>query len=353
MKKKAYIQVPNPCHENWQEMTPVEQGRHCGVCAKNVIDFTKFTDKELLDFLSTPKQNICGRFNNKQLDREITYPLQPKKYSFPTTWLFGLSLLAGTVATSLPITTYANHVTIEKPFLNVETKNTDGDSTRVIKGVVTDSLYNNEPLIGVSILIKDTKIGASTDFDGNFTLKIPEKYINKDVTFQVRYVGYETKFITVKQNQNNIKVALREANIEMGEVVIQATFGKMEVIDLNTKEKIKKERKIVGSVFSDFDSLPVSSATIAIQGTEYKAKTDAEGNFSLNMPLIYFDSTFNLEVTLAGFKTLIVTDYKYTFTNKPLNLILHEAILGSCEVIVVPETLSRWQKIKRFFRRLF
>ena len=34
------ITIPTPCHENWNEMTPNEMGRHCTVCSKTVKDFT-------------------------------------------------------------------------------------------------------------------------------------------------------------------------------------------------------------------------------------------------------------------------------------------------------------------------
>ena len=33
--------IPNPCHEDWNKMTPEDKGRHCSVCDKVVIDFTK------------------------------------------------------------------------------------------------------------------------------------------------------------------------------------------------------------------------------------------------------------------------------------------------------------------------
>lgn len=349
MKKKAYIQVPEPCHEKWSEMTPVEQGRHCGVCSKNVIDFTSFSDKELLDFLSTSQQNVCGRFNNQQLNREITNPVEAKRYSLPSTWLFGLSLLAGAIATTLPITTYANPVAVEQSFLNVETKNTDGDSTRVIKGVVTDSSYNNEPLIGVSVLIKGTKIGTPTNLDGKFTLKIPESYTNKDITLEVRYVGYETKHIIVKPEEKAIRIALSEKE------AISCTTGliishQRTVIASDDNEVVKRERKIFGSVLSKEDGSPLIGATISIQGTKYKTETDFKGNFSFNFPPTYFDSTFTLEIKMIGYSTLLITDYRYKYAKEPLFVKLRKS-----ETIIIGSFYkpTRWQKVKRFFGGLF
>jgi hypothetical protein len=34
------LQIPNPCHESWDAMTPNHQGRHCASCDKTVVDVT-------------------------------------------------------------------------------------------------------------------------------------------------------------------------------------------------------------------------------------------------------------------------------------------------------------------------
>jgi hypothetical protein len=48
--KKIAISIPKPCSEKWTEMEVAEEGRFCQSCEKTVIDFTKFSDKELLAF---------------------------------------------------------------------------------------------------------------------------------------------------------------------------------------------------------------------------------------------------------------------------------------------------------------
>ena len=39
--QKLQLSIPEPCHENWQQMTPTEQGRYCNACAKEVVVLTK------------------------------------------------------------------------------------------------------------------------------------------------------------------------------------------------------------------------------------------------------------------------------------------------------------------------
>ena len=68
MRKQIQLNIPNPCHENWDQMTPVDKGRFCGSCQKQVVDFTTMSDEQLILFfkkqiLSSSKDgSVCGRF---------------------------------------------------------------------------------------------------------------------------------------------------------------------------------------------------------------------------------------------------------------------------------------------------
>jgi hypothetical protein len=47
MARKLQLQIPTPCHENWEKMTQTEQGRFCASCQKHVIDFSNKSDREI------------------------------------------------------------------------------------------------------------------------------------------------------------------------------------------------------------------------------------------------------------------------------------------------------------------
>jgi hypothetical protein len=64
------ITIPKPCHENWNEMTPKDQGRHCGSCAKTVVDFTTWQSQDIVQHFNRHK-NVCGRFTVDQLNEPI------------------------------------------------------------------------------------------------------------------------------------------------------------------------------------------------------------------------------------------------------------------------------------------
>lgn len=67
------IQIPKPCHEDWNLMTPNEQGRHCGQCAKTVVDFTGWEPAEMIFYLKM-NAGACGRFRTDQLDVALPSP---------------------------------------------------------------------------------------------------------------------------------------------------------------------------------------------------------------------------------------------------------------------------------------
>jgi hypothetical protein len=71
------IQIPSPCHENWDAMTPAGQGAFCSACEKTVIDFSKMTDQEITYYFTSHTDNkICGRFRTDQLQKtKNNYPL--------------------------------------------------------------------------------------------------------------------------------------------------------------------------------------------------------------------------------------------------------------------------------------
>jgi len=86
-----------------------------------------------------------------------------------------------------------------------------------LTGKVVDE--TNQPLPGASLVVKGTKTGASSDFDGNFTI---ETTVSSG-TLQVSFVGYETTSITFKGNANLGTIALRPSAESLDEIVITAT----------------------------------------------------------------------------------------------------------------------------------
>lgn len=85
---------------------------------------------------------------------------------------------------------------------------------RTVTGVVT-SASDAMPLIGASVVVKGAATGTVSDFNGNYSLKVPD-----GATLVFSYVGYVTQTVPVG-DQNVINVSLKEGT-ELDEVVVTA-----------------------------------------------------------------------------------------------------------------------------------
>jgi TonB-linked SusC/RagA family outer membrane protein len=89
-----------------------------------------------------------------------------------------------------------------------------------IGGTVTDE--NQQPLPGVSVLVKGTQIGAFTDVNGHYTISA-----NKGQTLVFKYVGYSPQQITVGDD-NTYNLNFKAESKVLNEVVVTALGIKKE-----------------------------------------------------------------------------------------------------------------------------
>jgi len=89
--------------------------------------------------------------------------------------------------------------------------------TFTLKGKVVNE--NNESLPGATILVKETKKGTSTDFDGKFNVNLPKG----NYTIQVSFIGYKTvsKEIALTKNEK-INFSLLPNATVLEEVLVSA-----------------------------------------------------------------------------------------------------------------------------------
>ena len=84
-------------------------------------------------------------------------------------------------------------------------------TNNIITGVVSDE---EGPLPGVNVFVKGTTIGTETDFDGRFTITIPDQ--NSQLTFS--YIGMMEQTRPITSNNMNVRLVADENVLE--EVVI-------------------------------------------------------------------------------------------------------------------------------------
>lgn len=90
----------------------------------------------------------------------------------------------------------------------------------IIKGQVTD--MDGHPLPGVTVLVKGTKTGLSTDVQGNFRFEFPEM---RDIILTFSFIGMKTREVRYTE-QEELKVKMEEEVVEMAAVVVTGIFNR-------------------------------------------------------------------------------------------------------------------------------
>ncbi|HEV7347353.1 TonB-dependent receptor [Telluribacter sp.] len=116
---------------------------------------------------------------------------------------------------------------------------------KTITGRVTD-VTNNDPLPGVSVLVKGTTIGTTTDSEGNYRLSAP----GNASTLVFSYVGYLASEVAVN-NRSVIDITLNPDVKALSEVVVvgYGTQAKRDVISSISTVRNDKIEKINGASF--------------------------------------------------------------------------------------------------------
>ena len=105
--------------------------------------------------------------------------------------------------------------------------------SKAITGTVVDE--NKMPLPGASILVKGLNIGSSTDFDGNFSLNVPET----GEVLVVSYLGYMTKELVISNNLTfNIQLDIDTNTLDEIVVVGYGTQRKSDITGSVTSVKV-------------------------------------------------------------------------------------------------------------------
>ncbi|GAB3170985.1 TonB-dependent receptor [Telluribacter humicola] len=84
---------------------------------------------------------------------------------------------------------------------------------RAVTGVVKDE--NNDPLPGVSIIVKGTQRGTVSDQDGKFSIDVPDA----DAVLVFSFVGYSPREVRVG-NQSSVEVSLQTDTKALSEVIV-------------------------------------------------------------------------------------------------------------------------------------
>ncbi|MFN8346725.1 MAG: SusC/RagA family TonB-linked outer membrane protein [Spirosomataceae bacterium] len=173
---------------------------------------------------------------------------------------------------------------------------------RTVTGKVTAEA-DDSPLPGVSVLVKGTNTGSTTNAEGNFQLQVPA-----NATLVFSFIGYSSKEVAVG-NQSTINVTLTDDIKQLGEVVVTAvgiersnkTLG-YSVERLSADKLVQKSEpdvlkamqgKIPGVNINGSGGAAGSSSRITIRG--------ANSFFGSNQPLFVVDGIpYNNDLNESG-----------------------------------------------------
>lgn len=135
-------------------------------------------------------------------------------------------------------------------------------SAGILKGSVVDK-KTGEPIIGATITVAGTNIGAITDYDGNYEINVPD---GEEYEIEVRYVSYKNLVldnIKVKgETINNIE--LEEESVVLGGIEVVASLNReSENFLLLEQKKSVLSRQAVGA--KELSRKGVSDAEGAVQ----------------------------------------------------------------------------------------
>ena len=159
-------------------------------------------------------------------------------------------------------------------FLCLTTQVAYSQDQSTITGVVTAT--DNEPLPGVSIIVKNTTTGVTTDFDGNYSINAAS-----DAILVFSYIGFKTLEVAV-DGKTSIDIQLQDDVASLDEVVVVVGYSTQEkksitgAISTITSKDLENVHagssvssglagKISGVSFKMADGRPGASAAIQIR----------------------------------------------------------------------------------------
>lgn len=234
-----------------------------------------------------------------------------------------------------------------------------------VSGNIT-AMEDDTPLPGVSIVLKGTKQGVSTDFDGNYSINAAEA----TGTLVFSYIGFETQEVLIN-GKSTINVKMSEDTQALDEVVVTALGIKREDKSLGySVEKVQAEEltRVVNENVLNSMSGKVSGVTInATGGTGSSVSMVIRGATSLssdNQPLFVVDGVpiTNTVNNVGGFGDRVQVDYgnaisdldpesieNVTILKGPSAAALYGSRAGNGVVLITTKTAADNEKMKITF----
>ena len=165
-------------------------------------------------------------------------------------------------------------------------------------------LKSGKPLANNEIII-DAKKTIRTDTDGSvkITLTVGEHQIEIfGKSANGKNLGYFKKPVTIKEGKDTQVVA--SFTMSEPEVDIDTPVGKI-VADKKKEQKAKGKGTLHGRVITTDKQAPIEGARVFVKGTSIDTRTDASGNFTVQIPA---DSNVSISVVHSAYSSQTIND---------------------------------------------
>lgn len=192
---RDYKILLDPCTENWDAMTPTEQGRHCSKCVKTVHLVSHLNNEEINAKYRELNGNLCIRIPR---DRAA---ILPKPWY--TKWKY--AAVAALLSLWLTVQNYTAKAQTEPESSDNENLNEITFDQITIKGKIIDSLLNDDPISSAIIIVYKDSVqlgGCISIEDGTFSITLEHSLKSTDsLEVVVKHVSYTE----IKQQLKDLK----------------------------------------------------------------------------------------------------------------------------------------------------
>ncbi len=226
--KSIELSIPTPCSENWNTMTPSENGKFCGRCEKIVVDLSTKGDAELVRLFKDQPDSICARIPRSKLNIPLTTHPVFNETSFSLKALVvGTALLTSLNSFAENEIMYSDTISLVQSIVDDTLlpahATIHGSNLRNIALTVLDET-NGQPVPLVAIYLLDsndlTIARIKSDFEGNAMFKLSEDQFQLIHSIQVKMPEIEDQLFLWDELKHSIPIQLNVRTFSSQEVFI-------------------------------------------------------------------------------------------------------------------------------------
>ncbi|RZK20799.1 MAG: carboxypeptidase regulatory-like domain-containing protein [Pedobacter sp.] len=207
----AQVTIEKPCSQNWEEMEKRDGLNFCQACNKCVIDFTGYSNAEIIKTLASASSEVCGRLTKNQL-AQLNYHLAVVPAG--RSWMKYLGVLA------IGVSIFAQSPSATAASFSVNTEiikdSNNTDEKKPVKiGKINGRVLgaDKKPLKGIKLVISNTKYSALTDDNGRYEIKFTQGIDAKNNVLLINSSKFEAEIAINFSSEKQVDLFAQDRNL--------------------------------------------------------------------------------------------------------------------------------------------